>query len=239
MADLQTQPPRYGTLNLDYIATWGEIPDKSPMWALNLMHYRAVADYRDGRESTISGQEADDRYAPFEPLAAVGASLVLVAPVVTQLDGDDTTWDRIAIVRYPNRRAMIEMERSPEFQKQHIHKEAGMASTIVAATYPQPGTVHAATGIRDDDLLLLQVVADAATPDVATAGCTALARFDVDAVVIGDGRTWAEARWHVLPVVELDTVRDAVTAQPSAADRYVIAMRPFINEFASALTSSS
>jgi uncharacterized protein (DUF1330 family) len=237
MTDLRTEPPRYGTLNLDYIATWGQVPDSQPMWALNLMHYRPVADYRDGRESAISGQEADDRYAPFGPLAAVGARIVLVAQVVEQLLGDATVWDRIAIVRYPNRQAMAEMENSPEFQAAHVHKDAGMASTIVAATYPRPETVRPAnaTGER----LLLHLVSRDDAPSVATPGCRPIATFDVDAVIIGDGRTWAAARWYAVPADEIAAVRHAIGTQPIAGDSYVIVMEPFLDELSAALAEVS
>lgn len=233
MADLQAEPPRYGTINLDYIATWGTIPDDEPMWALNLMHYRDRADYRDGRDADISGQEADDRYAPLGPLATVGARLILVAPVVDQLDGDAVAWDRIAIVRYPNRRAMIEMEALPEFQAAHVHKDAGMAATIVAATYPRVETIDAHS--RSGSLLMLQVCASPDEPDVATSGCHRLAEFDVDGVIIGDGRRWTVARWDLLPADEVDAVRDTVAERPATGDRYVIVMQPFLDEFASTL----
>ena len=43
------------------------------MWALNLMKYRERAEYADGRESSISGMEADDEYAPHEHLRKVGS----------------------------------------------------------------------------------------------------------------------------------------------------------------------
>jgi hypothetical protein len=237
MADLRTDPPRYGTVNLEYVATWDQIPDDEPMWALNLMYYRDRADYRDGRDSDLSGQEADDRYAPLGPLATVGARLILVAPVVEQLAGDDVSWDRIAIVRYPNRRAMLEMEALPEFQAAHVHKEAGMAATIVAATYPRPDTITGSAS--QDSLLLLQISASADAPDVATDGCTRLAEFTVDGVVIGDGRRWSVARWDRLPATEVDAVRRSAAQQRVSGDRYVIVMQPFIDELAASLADLS
>ncbi|MBT5849641.1 MAG: hypothetical protein HOH36_04305, partial [Acidimicrobiaceae bacterium] len=63
--------PRYGTINSDYIASWFQrAAPGGPMWALNLMKYREQADYADGRETALSGVEADDLYAPHEHLAA-------------------------------------------------------------------------------------------------------------------------------------------------------------------------
>ena len=43
------QEPRYGIQNVDYIASFFERDDPGePMWALNLMKDREVADYADG-----------------------------------------------------------------------------------------------------------------------------------------------------------------------------------------------
>ena len=68
--------PRYGTIDTDYgmqLATTA--PDQDgPVWMVNLMKYRDVAEYADGRESSISGSEADDLYSPLDSLTAVGAS---------------------------------------------------------------------------------------------------------------------------------------------------------------------
>ncbi|WP_419849099.1 hypothetical protein [Candidatus Poriferisocius sp.] len=57
--------PRYGVLNDAYLGSWLQRDEPGgPMWALNLMKYRPVADYRDGRETSLSGIEADDVYSP-------------------------------------------------------------------------------------------------------------------------------------------------------------------------------
>ena len=51
--------PRYGTLNQEYLASWfGRDEPGGPMWALNLMKYRPIADYADGRETTLTGEQA-------------------------------------------------------------------------------------------------------------------------------------------------------------------------------------
>ena len=140
--------PGYGTMNTDYVASWfqrGE--DDGPMWALNLMKYKAVADYGEAGnpdgDGDISGWEADDRYSPIAELASVGARPVLVGPVVKQLRGDGTVWDRIAIALYPRRMAMVEMNQTKAFQETHVHKEAGMDFTIVMGTFPPEGGFEA------------------------------------------------------------------------------------------------
>lgn len=129
---------RYGTPNSDYAMKMASIDpaDDGPVWMVNLMKYRDVADYADGRESTISGQEADDLYSPLDSLAAVGAQPVFFGNVDQQLLGDETVWDRVAVVKYPTRRSFIDMQSLPSFQAAHHHKDAGMESTFVIGTQP-------------------------------------------------------------------------------------------------------
>ncbi len=47
--------PGYGTPNMPYFGSWFERDDPGgPMWALNLMKYKSVAEYADGRETTLT-----------------------------------------------------------------------------------------------------------------------------------------------------------------------------------------
>ncbi len=132
--------PRYGTVNRDYgvrLATT-DPADDGPIWMVNLMKYREVADYgaEAGDEKAISGRAADDRYAPVDVLRAIGAEVVFHGDVDQQLLGDNTVWDRVGIVRYPTRRAFIDMQSRDDFRKRHAHKEAGMDRTIVMGCLP-------------------------------------------------------------------------------------------------------
>ena len=228
--------PRYGTINSDYIASWFQrAAPGGPMWALNLMKYREQADYADGRETALSGVEADDLYAPHEHLAAVGSRIILVAPVVHQLVGDDTRWDRIAIAQYRNRMAMIEMSSNDEFRKSESHKDAGMESTIVMATFPTEGDpVPPQASAVDPDLLLLQVVGDGAATDIAhEIESVRIGRFWVEDRFLGDHRTFAEARYDLIS----PDVADKLAAHDYEHDdsRYVIIAHPVFNEVARSL----
>ncbi len=133
-----TARPRYGQVDRDYGVRLATTPpdDDGPVWMVNLMKYRDVADYRDGSGTTISGREADDRYAPVESLRAIGAEVVLVADVDQQLLGSEPLWDRVAIAKYPTRRSFIEMQSRPDFKVKHVHKDAGMDITIVMGCQP-------------------------------------------------------------------------------------------------------
>ena len=188
--------PRYGTQNVEYFGSILERAEPGgPMYALNFMKYREVADYLGDDGTTRSGADADNEYAPVEPLAAVGARIVFVASVEQQLVGDDVAWDRIAVVRYPTRRAIIDMSLRDDFRKKHVHKEAGMEFTIVVSSFVEEVVARE----RSDDLLLIQLLADADGPDLVDGvETTHLARFSVEDLMIGDGRRFAEARYDLV-----------------------------------------
>lgn len=112
------------------------LDEDGPEWMVNLMKYKEVADYADGRASTVSGREADDIYAPVAVLGDIGAQIVFVSDVDQQLLGDSPIWDRVAIVKYPTRRAFIEMQSRPDSKDKHAHKDAGMKVTIVSGCVP-------------------------------------------------------------------------------------------------------
>jgi hypothetical protein len=131
--------PRYGQVDRDYGMRLATTPpaEDGPVWMINLMHYREVADYSDGSGgAAISGREADDRYAPLESLRAIGAEPVFFADVESQLLGDAPKWDRVGIVKYPTRRSFIDMQARDDFKAKHVHKDAGMESTIVMGGIP-------------------------------------------------------------------------------------------------------
>lgn len=216
----------YGTPNTDYIRGWrGRTDDTRPMWALNLMRYRPIAAYADGRVTTITGQQADDLYRPEAELAAVGAKGVLLAPVVHQLVGDGGRWDRVAIAKYPSRVAQLDMQRLPEFQARVIHKNAGMEFSIVLATFLPDDAPPPPAGLGETPMLLVQVVADRNAPDIAAdIDATPVAVFDVEDTIIGDERKYVQARWHMLSA----TVGDQLRSRPRVHDPvgYTLLIQP-------------
>jgi len=230
--------PRYGKVNRDYITSWFEREDPGgPLWALNLMKYRERAEYADGRDTALSGVEADEVYAPIEHLAAVGSKIILIAPVVHHLVGDDWRWDRIAIAQYRDRMAFVEMNSSEDFQKDHEHKDAGMEFTIVLATFPVEGepVPAQASGADADQLLLLQVVGDAAAPDLAAdIESTRVGRFFVEDRILGDDRGFAEACFDLISAA----VAEELAAREYATDEtsYAVIADPTLDEVAGSLS---
>ena len=133
-----SRDPSYGIIDRDYglrLATRSP-DDDGPIWMVNLMRYRERAVYSDGSDGGRSGREADDEYAPVDVLTDIGADISFLAEVETQALGTGPAWDRVAVVRYPTRRAFIDMQSRSDFRERHVHKEAGMAATIAMGCVP-------------------------------------------------------------------------------------------------------
>ncbi len=216
--ELPNMTVRYGRINKELMSRWlrMERDEGGPFWALNLMKYREVADYGEGAASTKSGREADDEYTPRESLAAIGAEIAFAANVERVLIGDGTAWDRIGIVRYPTRKTFLEMQQRDDFKKQHVHKDAGMAFTIVMSCLPQRPFLGAT---ERHPFVELRVTTGASPGDVE-AGV-----FDVEGVIVGDERQWKTASFRWLG-------EEAASAAPDAtadSSTYVLLLRPMID----------
>ncbi len=227
LSDFDLLPVSYGTVDPVYAARLASTPpeDDRPVWMVNLMKYRDRAEYADGRESTLTGAEADDLYAPFGPLAAVGAEIVFVATVEDQLLGAEPKWDRVAVVQYPTGRAFLEMQEREDFRALHVHKEAGMEQTIVMGCRPignpevpadAPGwneVPHPPTA-EDGPVVVIHVLEfdeghggrdemDSYTSDAGKVavphGVRIAGWMHVDGTIIGDGRQWDEVRFNAFP----------------------------------------
>jgi len=226
ISDINKTRVRYGRVNKQYgyqLATTAA-EDDGPIWMVNLMRYRAHAEYADGRESTITGREADDAYAPLGPLKAIGAQVVFLAEVDSQLLGDSPKWDRVGIVKYPSRRSFIEMQSRKDFQELHHHKEAGMAETIVAGCFPMelpslpvdaptwdevphPPTsedgyvvvVHVIKFEDDERRDEMATYTDHAAKIAVPHGVRLAAWTQVEGTIMGDGRQWDQIRFNVFP----------------------------------------
>ena len=268
---MTTTGPGYGTIDRVYALRLASTPpdDDGPVWMVNLMSYRDAAVYADGRDESITGREADDRYAPLDVLADIGAEPVFVAEVDTQLLGDSPEWDRVGVVKYPTRRAFIEMQSRPDFQEKHVHKEAGMASTIVAGCVPihdpfqdiDPSTLPDWSDVphppTDDDgpvtvLHFIRFHPGGAEADMVDyerhAGEVAVPHgvrvsgwFGVEGTIIGDGRSWDQARFNAFPskaafmAVALDPSRLEAQhehREVAIADTYTMILRPVIDRLA-------
>ena len=110
-----------------------ENPDLGPISMVNLLKYKDKADYTDGRDVNLSGKEAYMLYANkvINLITKYGGEFIFAGKVNRLMLGEvDEMWDEIAIAKYPSRKAMFEMTMDPEYQKIHIHRDAGLKGQL-------------------------------------------------------------------------------------------------------------
>lgn len=113
-------------------AFFGGVED-GPFVMINLLKFKAHAEYPDGAEPGLSGREAYGRYgaAVQACLAAVGARSVYTGAVTEIMLGEiDELWDMVALAEYPSRAAMMAMVSSPDYQAIEKHRVAGLAGQL-------------------------------------------------------------------------------------------------------------
>ena len=90
----------------------------SPIEMVNLLKFKEKAEYEDGRETDLSGEEAYAIYGleVMEHLKKVGAESVFFGKVERLMLGEvEDLWDMVAIARYPSRKAMLKMITDPDY----------------------------------------------------------------------------------------------------------------------------
>jgi uncharacterized protein (DUF1330 family) len=115
-------------------------PDK-PVVMLNLLRFRATADYSAhpelAPEATISGAEAYQRYgdAAQPHIAEAGAKIEYLGACGPTLIGPTgEQWDSIILVRYPNPAAFLGMVTKPEYVALSGHRTAALADSRLIPT---------------------------------------------------------------------------------------------------------
>lgn len=107
-------------------------PD-GPIFMVNLLKFREKAVYQDGRATTLTGRQAYDLYSVevVKLLPKFGGAAVIGLDVTfLSLGRVEELWDEIAIACYPERRAMVRMSMSPEWQAISVHRTAGLAGQL-------------------------------------------------------------------------------------------------------------
>ena len=114
-----------------------------PFWMVNLIDHYEQATFPDGRDTDLSGAEADAIYGnSILPILLQFNSLPeLVMTVAVVLTDEEVKWEEAAIVRYASRDAFLNaFLLNPQADEALIFKEAGVENTLVYAS-EVPGTV--------------------------------------------------------------------------------------------------
>ncbi len=100
---------------------------------VNLLKFKASAEYPDGRDTELSGAEAYAIYASgvFPLVEKHGGRPVFDGTVTGLMLGEvEDNWDMVALVEYPSLEAFRAMIMSPEYQKIAVHRAAGLEGQL-------------------------------------------------------------------------------------------------------------
>ena len=112
---------------------------KTIIHMVNLLTFKNKADYNDGRQTDLTGEEAYQIYAKEvqEHLRKVGGKMIFSGEVSRLVLGEvEELWDWVAIAEYPSRKAMRSMIMNKEYQKSEEHRSAGLAGQLNLETRP-------------------------------------------------------------------------------------------------------
>jgi uncharacterized protein (DUF1330 family) len=115
----------------------------SPFWMVNLIDYYEKAKFSDGRDTDLSGKEANEIYgnAILPTLLRYNSLPDILMPVAVTLTDEGVEWEQAAIVRYASRDAFLNaFPLNPQADEALVYKEAGVENTLVYAS-EVPGTV--------------------------------------------------------------------------------------------------
>ena len=111
--------------------------DGEPVYMLNLLKFKKDATYNDGE--AISGADAYARYAKafgamLRDEGIEGVETVFGGKAGTFLIGEgEGEWDAVALVRYPDRKAMFAAVSNDTYRSFYKHRKAGLEGQLLIA----------------------------------------------------------------------------------------------------------
>ncbi len=130
--------------NADQIAGMAaSASDPSPINMINLIRFRAKAEYPAGHEcagQNLTGEEAYQRYGAgtMQFLNKLGARIVWAgAPNLVLIGPSDERWDMAFIVEYPSVAVMLSMIGDPDYQKIAVHRTAAVEDSRLIRCAPR------------------------------------------------------------------------------------------------------
>ena len=113
-----------------------------PICMVNLLKFKEGASAEYGKY----GEEVS------KILQKIGAEIIFSGECRGALIGG-ATWDSVAIVRYPDKTALLQMAQSEEYQAIHHHRESGLEGQINLAVFENSSPGTAAEGVTADQLM--------------------------------------------------------------------------------------
>ena len=119
--------------NETQLKEFNEQEEDKPIFMVNLLKFKKLAQYPDKRETNLTGQEAYAIYGKevVEHLAKVGGKPIFGGNVERLMLGEvEDLWDQVAIAMYPSRKAMLEMISDPDYIESAQHRVAGLEGQL-------------------------------------------------------------------------------------------------------------
>lgn len=105
-----------------------------PIVMLNLLRFRARAEYPDGRKTDLTGRQAYNIYgeAMRKVVEREGGKFIFAGEVRSLVIGAvDQIWDVTALVEYPSSAAFARIASSPEVAEIGVHRAAGLEGQLL------------------------------------------------------------------------------------------------------------
>ncbi len=101
---------------------------------VNLLKFKDVAEYPDGRECVLTGADAYDKYmdAVRKVLPEIGARVVYEGSIgFLALGQVEEPWDKVLLIEYPSLAALAALGTYEVVQAALTHRQAGLAGQLL------------------------------------------------------------------------------------------------------------
>jgi uncharacterized protein (DUF1330 family) len=118
----------------EQIETLRNDPSPKPIVMLNLLRFRARAQYPDGRKADLSGAQAYGIYADAmrKAVEREGGKFLFAGDVkYLAIGAVEDLWDIAALVQYPSAAAFVKIATSPEVAEIGVHRAAGLEGQLL------------------------------------------------------------------------------------------------------------
>jgi len=105
----------------------------TPITMINLLKFKKKAEYEDGRDTNLTGEQAYAIYMEevIEHLKKVGGEVSFGGTINRLMLGEvEELWDKAFIAKYPSKKAMLKMVTDPDYLESNKHRAAGLAGQL-------------------------------------------------------------------------------------------------------------
>ena len=106
---------------------------EAPIAMINLLKFREKAQYEDGRDTDLTGEQAYAIYMNevVGHLKKVGGEVSFGGSINRLMLGEvEELWDKTFIAKYPSKKAMLKMVTDPDYLESNKHRVAGLAGQL-------------------------------------------------------------------------------------------------------------